>query len=150
MSETNQLVANVFTKISHHRNVSIVSLYLTQNVFDKNKYATTNSINAHYLVLFSKKHSYRRGAVRCVVLVEILPIATKPCRNYLYDKSRTNRSYEEGYSETMCNKHVHSTMTQSSRFYCPIGVINKPTTDELWISPVYRPLAVAKFSKSTM
>jgi len=30
----------------------------------------------------------------------------------------------------MCDKHVHSTMTR------PIGVINKPTTDELWISPV--------------
>ena len=50
MSETNQLVANVFTKISHHRNVSVV--YLTQNLFDKNKYARTISLNAHYLVLF--------------------------------------------------------------------------------------------------
>ena len=30
------------------------------------------------------------------------------------------------------------------------GVINKPTTDELCISPVYRRLAVVKFSKSTM
>ena len=49
MSETNQLVANIFTKISHHRN-SV--LYLTQNVFDKNKYARTISLNAHYLVLF--------------------------------------------------------------------------------------------------
>jgi len=49
MSETNQLVANVFTKISHHRNVSIV--YLTQNLFDRNKYARTISLNAHYLVL---------------------------------------------------------------------------------------------------
>jgi len=27
----------------------------------------------------------------------------------------------EGYSGTMCNKHVHSTMTRSSRFHCPIG-----------------------------
>jgi len=44
----------------------------------------------------------------------------------------------EGYSVAMCNKHVHSIMTRSSRFHCPIGVINKPTTDELWISPVYR------------
>ena len=44
----------------------------------------------------------------------------------------------EGYSGPMCNKRVHSTMTRSSRFHCPIGVINKPTTDELWISPVYR------------
>jgi len=50
MSETNQLVANVFTKISHHRNVSVV--YLTQNVFDKNKYARMISLNAHCLVLF--------------------------------------------------------------------------------------------------
>ena len=53
----------------------------------------------------------------------------------------------EGYSGAMCNKHVHSTMTRSSRFHCPIGVINKLTTDELWISPVHRRIAVAKFSK---
>jgi len=32
----------------------------------------------------------------------------------------------EGRSGSMCNKHVHSTMTRSSRFH--IGVINKPTT----------------------
>jgi len=56
----------------------------------------------------------------------------------------------EGYIGAMCNKHVHSTITRSSRFHCPIGVINKPTTVELWISPVYRQLAVAKFFKSTM
>jgi len=50
----------------------------------------------------------------------------------------------------MCNKHVHSTVMRSSRFGCLIGVINKPTTVELCISPVYQRLAVAKFSKSTM
>jgi len=50
----------------------------------------------------------------------------------------------------MCNKHVHSTVTRSSRFHSLIGAINKPTTVELCISPVYRRLAVAKFSKSTM
>jgi len=33
------------------------------------------------------KLSYRRGTARCVVSVEILPIATQQCRNYLYDKS---------------------------------------------------------------
>jgi len=55
-----------------------------------------------------------------------------------------------GYSGAMCNKHVHSTMTRSSRFHCPTGVINKPTKDKLWMSPVYRRLAVAKFSKYTM
>ena len=34
-----------------------------------------------------KKLSYRRGTARCVVSVEILPVATQQCRNYLYDKS---------------------------------------------------------------
>ena len=37
----------------------------------------------------------------------------------------------EGYSGPMCIKHVHSTMTWSSRFHCLIGVINKPTTDRV-------------------
>jgi len=40
----------------------------------------------------------------------------------------------------MCNKHVHSTVTRSSRFHCLINVINKPTTVELCILPVYRRL----------
>jgi len=56
----------------------------------------------------------------------------------------------EGYSGPMCNKHVHSTVMRSGRFHCLIGVINKLTTVELCISPVYRRLAMAKFSKSTM
>jgi len=38
--------------------------------------------NEHY-----KKLSYRRGTARCVVSIEILPIATQQCRNYLYDKT---------------------------------------------------------------
>ena len=50
MFETNELVANTFTKLSHHRNVSVI--HLTQNLFDKNKYTRTISLNAHYLVLF--------------------------------------------------------------------------------------------------
>ena len=34
-----------------------------------------------------KKLSYRRGTARCVVSIEILPIAPQQGRNYLYDKS---------------------------------------------------------------
>jgi len=45
--------------------------------------------------------------------------------------------------------NVHSTMTRPSRFHCLSCVINKPTADDLWISPVYGRLAVVKFSKST-
>jgi len=43
-----------------------------------------------------KKLSYRRGTARCVVSIEILPIATQQRRNYLYDKSWPNRWYEVG------------------------------------------------------
>ena len=60
----------------------------------------------------------------------------------------------EGEGGPMCSKHVHSTVTRSSRFHCLIGAINKPkpTTVELCISLVglYRRLPAAKFSKSTM
>jgi len=35
----------------------------------------------------NKKLSYRRRTVRCVVSVEISPIATRQYKNYLYDKS---------------------------------------------------------------
>ena len=35
----------------------------------------------------NKKLSYRRVTARCVVSIEILPIATQQCRNYLYDKT---------------------------------------------------------------
>jgi len=37
--------------------------------------------------IYDKKISYRRVTARCVVSVEILPITTQQCRNYLYDKS---------------------------------------------------------------
>jgi len=64
------------------------------------------------------------------VSVKILPIATQQCRNYLYDKCEQIKDMKlEGYNGPMCNKHVHSTMTRSSRFHCPVGVIKKLTTD---------------------
>ena len=50
MDKTDQRVSNLFTKGSHHRNVSV--MYIVQNVFDKNKEHRTISLNAHYLVLF--------------------------------------------------------------------------------------------------
>jgi len=51
MSDVNQLVADIFTKMSHHRNISMV--YVTQNLFDKNKYVRTISLNSHYLVMLT-------------------------------------------------------------------------------------------------
>jgi len=39
MQETNETVANMFTKGSHRRNISVV--FLAQNLFPKNKFART-------------------------------------------------------------------------------------------------------------
>ena len=50
MTETDKSVSNLFTKGSHHRNLSV--LHLVQNVFDKNKHTRTIILNAHYLVIF--------------------------------------------------------------------------------------------------
>jgi len=49
MQET-ETMSKLYTKGSHHRNVSVV--YLAQNLFPKNKFARTMSLNAHYMVLF--------------------------------------------------------------------------------------------------
>jgi hypothetical protein len=48
MGEANDTVTNIFTKVSHHRNVSVI--LLTQNIFHKN--LRTISLNSHYIVLF--------------------------------------------------------------------------------------------------
>jgi len=39
----------------------------------------------------NKKLSYRRGTARCVVSVEILPIATQQCRNYILVRQVLNQ-----------------------------------------------------------
>jgi hypothetical protein len=46
MDETDQRVASLFAKKSHHRNISV--MYIVQNLFHRR----TISLNAHYMVLF--------------------------------------------------------------------------------------------------
>lgn len=43
-------ISNLFTKKSHHQ--SITALFLTQNIFHKNKYSRDISLNCSYIVLF--------------------------------------------------------------------------------------------------
>jgi len=61
MSDINQLVSDIFTKFSHQHDISI--LHLTPNLFDRNKYAITISLNAHYLVLFKNPRDASQFAV---------------------------------------------------------------------------------------
>ena len=50
MSESGDDVDKIFTKFSHHRNISVI--YLSQNLFYKSNQNRTMSLNAHYLVIF--------------------------------------------------------------------------------------------------
>lgn len=53
MNETkdNEDILNLFTKKSHHRNISIV--LMTQNIFCKGNCMRSMSLNSHYLVVFN-------------------------------------------------------------------------------------------------
>jgi len=61
MDETNADVEKIFTRMSHHRNISVV--YITQNMFPKNKHARTISLNAHYMILFKNPRDAGQFAV---------------------------------------------------------------------------------------
>ena len=50
MSETNKEITKLFSKGSHHRNLSI--FFLVQNFFYGNKQMRTITLNAHYIILF--------------------------------------------------------------------------------------------------
>ena len=50
MSEADGRVTKLFTKGSHHRNLSV--MFIVQNLFGSNKEQRTISLNSHYLVIF--------------------------------------------------------------------------------------------------
>lgn len=50
MSEADQRIVDIFTKGSHHRNMSV--LFLTQNLFHQGKGRRDISLNAHYIIYF--------------------------------------------------------------------------------------------------
>ena len=50
MNESGTDVSKIFTKGSHHRNISV--FFITQNLFYKSKDSRTMSLNAHYIVAF--------------------------------------------------------------------------------------------------
>ena len=60
MHEANEKVAQIFTKGSHHKNISV--LFLTQNIFHSSKHSRTINLNSHYLVLFKILATYTRNS----------------------------------------------------------------------------------------
>lgn len=50
MRESNGNIVDLFSKGSHHRNMS--TIFITQNIFHQGKGSRDMSLNAHYIVLF--------------------------------------------------------------------------------------------------
>jgi len=90
MNETYDSIANLFTKGSHHRNISIV--FLVQNLFHKNKHIRTISLNAHYMVLFKNPRDASQFAsfarqmypTKSAFAVEAYKDATREPYSYLF------------------------------------------------------------------
>lgn len=89
MNEADQNVCNLFTKLSHHRNVSVV--FVSQNLFHKNRYVRTMNLNTHYLILFKNPRDANQVATlarqmypgKSKFLLEAFEDATKEPYGYL-------------------------------------------------------------------
>mgnify|MGYP006048206395 FL=1 len=89
MDQTNSDVTAIFTKVSHHRSVTV--LYMTQNLFFKNKELRTITLNAHYLVLFKNIRDVGQVGVlarqmyagKSKLLIEVFKAATSVPFGYL-------------------------------------------------------------------
>jgi hypothetical protein len=81
-------VVNLFTKGSHHRNLSVIML--VQNMFHRGKFARTMSLNTHYMVLF--KNPRDAGQIR-VLAGQLFPGNTK----FLVDAYMQATSRPHGY-----------------------------------------------------
>jgi hypothetical protein len=81
-------VSELFTKGSHHRNLSVV--FITQNLFHQGKKMRTISLNAHYFVLF--KNPRDAGQIRHLA-TQLFPGQTK----YLVDAYKQATSRPHGY-----------------------------------------------------
>ncbi len=81
-------VVNLFTKGSHHRNLSVIMLI--QNMFHRGKFARTMSLNTHYMVLF--KNPRDAGQIR-VLAGQLFPGNTR----FLVEAYRQATSRPHGY-----------------------------------------------------
>jgi len=61
MNEINADTEKIFTRMSHHKNISVI--FIMQNLFPKNKFARTMSLNAHYMILYKSPRDAGQFAI---------------------------------------------------------------------------------------
>jgi hypothetical protein len=88
MHETNTDIAKLFTKMSHHRNVSVI--LITQNVFFQSKNSRDISLNNNYLVIFKNP---RDKAQVMHLAKQIRPGQTKFFMKSFEDATETPHGY---------------------------------------------------------
>jgi hypothetical protein len=88
MSETDDRVTKIFTKISHHMDVSVI--YLTQNLFFAGKHNRTIGLNSHYLVIFKNP---RDATQICHIGRQMFPGRSKYVTEAFRDATATPFSY---------------------------------------------------------
>ena len=111
-------VSELFTKGSHHRNLSVV--FITQNLFHQGKKMRTISLNAHYFVLFKNP---RDAAQIRHLASQLFPGQT----NYLVEAYKQATSRPHGYllldltQSTPDNRRVLSDVLphEEGYFYLP-------------------------------
>ena len=101
MNEADKNVCDIFTKLSHHRNVSVI--FISQNLFHKNKFIRTMNLNTHYIVMFKNPRDAGQVATlarqmypgKSKFVIEAYEDATKEPYGYLLIDLRpdTNERY---------------------------------------------------------
>ena len=89
MDETDQRVSSLFTKKSHHRNISVMCI--AQNLFHRGKHHRTISLNVHSMVLFKNLTDVSQIMVlahqlysrRTQIFLEAFPGATARPHGYM-------------------------------------------------------------------
>ena len=128
-------VLDLFTKDSHHRNITV--LYLVQDLFPRGKYAKTISRNAHYIVVFKNPRdqtgirillqqmfpTYWREALRVYMKATARPftylmIDLHPASNDAY-RLYTNILRDEGYASTFVQRRQDHGIPLRRRLFEP-------------------------------
>ena len=86
MSECNSNITSLFTKGSHHRNISV--WFLIQNFFHQGKEIRSITLNAHYILLFKNPRDRQQQAILA---------------RQMYGKN--SRMLEEAYADATARPH---------------------------------------------
>lgn len=88
MAESGQVVADLFTKHSHHKNLTVI--FIVQNLFHQGKRMRDISLNSHYIICF--KNPRDRMQIQCLAR-QIMPTGSKHVVAAFQDATEQPHSY---------------------------------------------------------